>query len=94
MVMQDNGTCSNVNQPYGFNDVPNSKDSVEVESYRKGLAQFIAECATPMTIAVQGDWGTGKTSTLAALRQELDKLSSGGGIGRLISTPGSMPSLT
>lgn len=33
-------------------------------SYARSLSEFIQGCGTPFTIAVQGDWGTGKTSIM------------------------------
>lgn len=38
-----------------------------------GLAEFIVKCETPMTIAIQGDWGSGKTSAMHALKDRLHK---------------------
>lgn len=40
------------------------EDEFQIEPYVKGLAEFIEECDTPMTIAIQGDWGCGKTSMM------------------------------
>ena len=34
-----------------------TKDALGVSPYVDALADFILTCATPMTIAVQGDWG-------------------------------------
>ena len=39
-------------------------DSLEMESYASALAKFSMECDTPLTIGVQGEWGSGKTSIL------------------------------
>lgn len=54
--------------PYGYVDLPvvpsEGRDRLNVEAYYAGLASFIAECQTPMTIAVQGDWGSGKSTAL------------------------------
>lgn len=47
------------------------KDEFQIEAYITGLAEFIEECETPMTIAVQGDWGCGKTSMMNMVRQYL-----------------------
>lgn len=49
------------------------KDEFQIEAYIEGLAEFIEECETPMTIAVQGDWGCGKTSMMNMVRQYLKK---------------------
>ena len=39
--------------------------------YARALGAFIATCDTPMTVAVQGGWGCGKTSLLNLIRGEL-----------------------
>ena len=65
----------------GLADVPLEKESVGRIGLHKeirGLARFIATCATPMTIAIQGDWGSGKTSIMRALERELKKESTPG----------------
>ena len=38
------------------------EDFFQISKYTEGLSQFILQCETPMTIAIQGDWGSGKTS--------------------------------
>lgn len=58
---------------FGFNDMPADNDLVNVETYISGLANFITKCQTPMTIAIQGDWGSGKTSAMKTLKRNLDK---------------------
>ncbi len=60
----------------GLIDKPIEKlddDCFEVGNYIYALAKFIEECDTPMTIAVQGDWGSGKTSIMSMVRNELKK---------------------
>ena len=55
----------------GFTDKPTStikEDSFQVEQYISGLSEFILSCYTPMTIAIQGDWGSGKTSMMNMIR--------------------------
>ena len=47
------------------------QDQLGIAPYYDGLAEFIQRCETPMTIAVQGDWGTGKTSALNFIQQRL-----------------------
>lgn len=46
-------------------------DLFDVEKYIKALSEFIQKCETPMTISIQGDWGTGKTSMMNLVRAEL-----------------------
>jgi Cdc6-like AAA superfamily ATPase len=55
----------------GTTDKPISdkdSDQFEIDAYIEGLGDFILECETPMTIAVQGDWGCGKTSMMNMVR--------------------------
>ena len=58
---------------YGFTDAPAKEDAFSIEQYIKGLASFIESCNTPMTISIQGSWGTGKTSVMKFVQRELDK---------------------
>ena len=39
--------------------------------YPKALAEFIKECEPPITIAIQGEWGSGKTSMMNIVKKEL-----------------------
>lgn len=54
-----------------INDVPAEADSLGMNSRYKGIADFIQSCSTPMTLAIQGDWGTGKTSAMKLIRSEI-----------------------
>lgn len=47
-------------------------DTLGLSQYVDALSQFIQKCGTPMTIAVQGDWGTGKTSLMRLIQSKLD----------------------
>ena len=58
---------------FGFHDAPADTDSLSIDSYIKGLTTFISSCPTPMTLAVQGNWGTGKTSAMLQIKKELAK---------------------
>ena len=58
----------------GFTDIPTQSiqdDAFQIIQYVKGLSEFIMECNTPMTISIQGDWGSGKTSMMNMVRQEI-----------------------
>lgn len=46
-------------------------DYFGLKKYVQGMAAFVKSCDTPTTIAVQGDWGSGKTSMLNMVREEL-----------------------
>ncbi|OKL46285.1 hypothetical protein BSR28_07020 [Boudabousia liubingyangii] len=62
----------------GNTDLPLSSpeaDYFEMGKYYEGLADFIERCQTPMTIAIQGDWGTGKTSTMNIIENILEERS-------------------
>ena len=52
-------------------DVVTDENTLVLDSYVKGAADFIRTCATPMTIAIQGDWGTGKSSLINLIEREL-----------------------
>jgi ABC-type phosphonate transport system ATPase subunit len=46
-------------------------DLLGIEKYTEGLIRFIDTSATPITIGIQGEWGSGKTSLLNTIREEL-----------------------
>lgn len=48
-------------------------DTFGIASYVDGLSKFILNCDTPMTISIQGDWGSGKTSMMNMIREETQK---------------------
>lgn len=59
----------------GSTDVPlaeQADDRLAIRTYAQGLARFVRECQTPMTIAVQGEWGSGKTSLMQLVRRSLE----------------------
>ena len=53
-------------------------DLLEVEKYAAALCSFILESDTPLTIGMQGEWGTGKTSLMYLLKEMLEKSSTAG----------------
>ena len=58
----------------GYTDKPVEKlteDSFGIKTYINGLCQFIVSCDTPMTISIQGDWGSGKTSMMNMIKEHL-----------------------
>lgn len=59
--------------PLGLTDQPSEEDLLSVSAYIRGIAEFMQRCPTPMTLAVQGDWGSGKTTTLAGIKSQLSK---------------------
>ncbi len=59
--------ASIVDKPKGSDQV----DLLEIEKYTNGLIKFISTSATPITIGVQGEWGSGKTSLLNTIKEDL-----------------------
>lgn len=58
----------------GWQDVPVAsitEDMFSISPYINGLCSFIRSCDTPMTISIQGDWGSGKTSMMNMMRENL-----------------------
>nr|WP_289057422.1 P-loop NTPase fold protein [uncultured Psychrobacter sp.] len=47
------------------------KDQLGIDKYKKGLKRFLMSAQTPLTVAIQGEWGSGKTTLMNFLRQEL-----------------------
>ena len=48
-------------------------DAFGISRYINGLCTFILHCETPMTISIQGDWGSGKTSMMNMVRAKLNE---------------------
>ena len=70
--------------------VTGEKD-LKTTHYVDGLVNFIKDSATPLTIALQGEWGSGKTSLMNTLKERLcpqdnDKKFTGEFIGISINT--------
>lgn len=49
-----------------------AKDLLGTDAYCAALYQFIRTCETPITIGIQGDWGSGKTSVINQIIRRLD----------------------
>jgi len=47
----------------------NSENLLGIENYAKALGDFILESATPLTVGIQGQWGTGKTSMMNLIQE-------------------------
>lgn len=48
------------------------QDFLSVEKYAKSLSKFIIQSDTPITIGLQGEWGTGKTSLMSLLLEQFN----------------------
>lgn len=63
-----------MNTNKGLCDIPIEKlgdENLNIKPYVESLSEFIKECDTPMTIAIQGDWGSGKTSMMNMIREKI-----------------------
>ena len=47
------------------------QDKLKSKRYALALTEFISHSDTPMTVGLQGEWGTGKTSMMYMLREQL-----------------------
>ena len=67
---------SEIKKVYGVIDQPILKrknDRLKLLSSSKALKKFIEFTDTPMTIGIQGSWGTGKTSLLNMIKREIEE---------------------
>ncbi len=48
-----------------------SEDKLDTKKYVQGLAQYLRQSSMPTTVAIQGQWGAGKTSFMNQLRSIL-----------------------
>ena len=58
----------------GLKDLPieqKDEESLGIGDYVDVLSEFIRNCDTPITIALQGDWGSGKTSLMNLIENEI-----------------------
>lgn len=46
-------------------------DQFGISPFEKGLVRFVEHTSTPITIALQGEWGSGKTSLMNSLKNSL-----------------------
>ena len=50
-------------------------DLLNIEKYSLALSNFISNSDTPITIGLQGEWGTGKTSLMSMLYEDFNQKS-------------------
>ena len=50
-----------------------NQDLLKVEKYSQALSNFITRSDTPITIGLQGEWGTGKTSLMSLLLEDFNE---------------------
>lgn len=49
-------------------------DLFDIDGYQRALSKFIRNADTPITIALQGEWGSGKTSLMNSLQYNLSEM--------------------
>jgi len=62
-------------------DLPTDDDQLGFEPYVRALAEFLTNPSThgPLTISVEGEWGSGKSSFMLQLQQRLIEIAEGTG---------------
>lgn len=63
-----------MSRTYSLSDIPcraEDKDEFGINPFAKGLERFITNTGTTITIALQGEWGSGKTSLMNYLQESL-----------------------
>ena len=48
------------------------EDRLNMRAYGDALSEFIVNAQSPLTIALQGEWGSGKTSLMNYLKKKLN----------------------
>ena len=64
------------NKIIGIVDEPISSgksDALKIGLHANSLVRFIENTTTPMTVGIQGEWGSGKTSLLNSMYHYFDK---------------------
>lgn len=60
---------------HAVRDIPiglRAEDELGLAQHAEALANFIANSSTPITIGIQGEWGTGKTSMMRMIEDSLN----------------------
>lgn len=58
----------------GIVDIPlknTEQDKLQMQSFEMALSEFIEYTSTPITIALQGEWGSGKTSLMNRVEEKI-----------------------
>lgn len=56
---------------FEFTDKPSEVDILKISNHIDGLSKFLMRCDMPMTVSIQGEWGTGKSSIM---KQVMNKI--------------------
>lgn len=59
--------------PAGLSDVPSERDGIGFRPYVRAIAWFLSNEKTkpPLTMSIEGPWGSGKSSFMLQLQKEL-----------------------
>lgn len=59
--------------PFNLTNLTTYKDldTLDINYYKDALVEVIEKCETPNTIAIQGEWGSGKTSLMKGIKADL-----------------------
>ena len=59
-----------IDEPVNYKN--NEDDKLGINDYANALKKFIEKTDTPMTVGIQGEWGSGKTSLMNRLWKDLE----------------------
>jgi GTPase SAR1 family protein len=51
---------------------PGKTDNLDIDIHSKALTEYVAETTTSITIGIQGEWGSGKTSLINSIYHHFD----------------------
>ncbi len=51
---------------------PGETDNLDINIHSQSLIDFISETSTPITVGIQGEWGSGKTSLINSIHHKFD----------------------
>lgn len=51
---------------------PGSTDNLDINVHTESLIDFITDTSTPITVGIQGEWGSGKTSLINSIHHAFD----------------------
>ena len=74
-----------MSKSHAIRDIPiglRGEDALGLVNHAEALADFIADSNTPITIGIQGEWGTGKTSMMRMIEDSLSDKSVAQGKGK------------
>lgn len=70
-MSENNKNSSVIDLPRKVVNNKPEEDLFGIETYQNALVEFVNDSQTPLTIALQGEWGSGKTSLMNLLEHKL-----------------------